>query len=181
MKSEILPPEYQENLVQENLTVMAELRDSKVTGEKSLHALRPFNPGETLFRFQAKGYLSEPNRYTVQMGENKHILLDPEHLQYINHSCRPNIYFDLPNMAIICLRSISIDDEITFFYPSTEWSMSQAFYCQCGSPTCLGYIRGAQYVPPMVLGKYQLSEFIQQKYLHINPSCPPFGAWQHQR
>jgi hypothetical protein len=35
-------------------------------------------------------------------------------------------------------------DELTFFYPSTEWSMAQPFNCLCGKPTCRGRISGAR-------------------------------------
>jgi hypothetical protein len=151
-----------------NASAFAEMRESASTGEKSLHAVMRFNPGDKLIRFQAKEYLAGPNRFSVQIAEHKHIVLDPEYLQYINHSCTPNVFFDLPNMSIICLSPISIDDEITFFYPSTEWSMSQDFYCKCGSPSCLGYIRGALHVSSEVLKNYRLSEFIQQMHLNNN-------------
>jgi len=28
-------------------------------------------------------------------------------------------------------------DDITFFYPSTEWDMAQGFDCNCGAKVCL--------------------------------------------
>jgi len=160
----------QEDLLQENYQAynFAELRDSAVTDGKSLYALRSFNPGDTMIRFQAKGYLSEPNRFTVQQAENRHIILDPEYLQYLNHSCRPNIFFDLPNMAIICLSPIFRNEEIAFFYPSTEWSLSHDFSCRCGSPSCLGHIRGARYLSSDILTRYRLSDFILHKHLQLN-------------
>lgn len=34
--------------------------------------------------------------------------------------------------------------ELTFFYPSTEWNMAQGFDCFCGSRNCCGYISGAK-------------------------------------
>jgi hypothetical protein len=144
------------------------IRKSARTTEKALYALQPFNPGDTLIRFKAQEYLTAPNRFSVQLAENKHIILDPDCLQYINHSCRPNVFFDLPKMGIVCLNPITIDEEITFFYPSTEWSLSQGFECMCGSPTCLGHIRGARYVSPQVLKQYKLSEFIERKHLTYN-------------
>ena len=35
-------------------------------------------------------------------------------------------------------------DELTFFYPSTEWDMAQGFDCFCGAKTCRGFISGAK-------------------------------------
>lgn len=35
-------------------------------------------------------------------------------------------------------------DELTFFYPSTEWSMAQPFTCLCGHQSCRGTISGAK-------------------------------------
>lgn len=36
------------------------------------------------------------------------------------------------------------NDELTFFYPSTEWEMAQGFTCFCGTDSCKGYISGAK-------------------------------------
>ena len=122
--------------------------------------------------FGAKQCLAGPNRYTVQMHEKKHIMLDPEYLQYINHSCRPNVFFDFRDMTLICINPIAVGDEMTFFYPSTEWAMSHGFQCQCGSHGCLGHIHGASYLSPDVLERYRLSEFIQQMYRKNNTYEP---------
>ena len=40
-------------------------------------------------------------------------------------------------------KGIKAGDELTFFYPSSEWSMAQAFDCFCGSANCRGRIDGA--------------------------------------
>jgi len=41
-------------------------------------------------------------------------------------------------------RGLQVGDELTFFYPSTEWDMAQPFDCLCGAPTCRGRISGAK-------------------------------------
>lgn len=33
--------------------------------------------------------------------------------------------------------------ELTFFYPSTEWSMAQGFDCFCNAANCRGFVSGA--------------------------------------
>jgi hypothetical protein len=54
-------------------------------------------------------------------------------------------------------------DEFSFFYPSAEWNMDQAFQCLCGSPRCIGMIKGAKYLSPELVRQYQFTDFIQQK------------------
>lgn len=36
------------------------------------------------------------------------------------------------------------NEEMQFFYPSTEWDMAQPFECICAAPTCRGTISGAR-------------------------------------
>lgn len=52
-------------------------------------------------------------------------------------------------------------DELTFFYPSTEWDMAQPFDCLCGSGVCKGRISGARDMDGGVLSKYWLGEHIR--------------------
>lgn len=40
-------------------------------------------------------------------------------------------------------KGLSIGDELTFFYPSSEWAMAQPFDCFCSSSNCRGRIDGA--------------------------------------
>lgn len=40
-------------------------------------------------------------------------------------------------------KGLEIGDELTFFYPSSEWAMAQPFDCFCGSSNCRGRIDGA--------------------------------------
>ena len=130
---------------------------------KSLHAAIELQLGEVICKFGNKEILDRPNYLTVQIGDSQHIMLDPEYLHYINHSCSPNVFFDTENMVLIALRNIEIGEEFTFFYPSTEWSMDRGFDCICQSENCLEYIQGAAHLPLNVLTKYELSDYIKQK------------------
>ncbi len=141
----------------------AEIRECPTTGSKSLHATAEFMPAQVIHNFGPKEVLDRPNYLTVQISDHQHIMLDPEFLQYINHSCDPNVCFDTKNMVVRALRKIEIGEEFTFFYPSTEWSMDRGFDCMCGSENCLEYIQGAAHLPLEVLKNYQLSEYIEQK------------------
>lgn len=135
-------------------------------GQQQLNATRSFKAGEVMSPFFAGFVSSIPNYLTVQISENKHITLDPEFLQYINHSCEPNAFFDTAAMQLVCLKDIAENEEITFFYPSTEWEMDQPFVCQCGKPNCLQLIQGASFLSAETLSQYRLTTFIEQKLLN---------------
>lgn len=141
----------------------AQIGECPTTGSKSLQATTEFGPGQVISDFGPKEVLDRPNYLTVQVGDGQHILLDPEFLQYINHSCAPNVFFDTKKMVVTALRKIEIGEELTFFYPSTEWSMDRGFDCLCQSEDCLGSIQGAAHLPLEVLSKYQFSKYIWQK------------------
>ena len=142
---------------------IAEVRLRFSNNQKTLYALRPFRAGELFAEFSAKETLREPNYLTFQIGHEKHIMIDPEFLQCMNHGCNPNTFFDTSTMRVITLKPIRRGEELTFFYPSTEWDMAQPFQCFCGSQNCLGEIKGAAYLAKNVLNQYKLTRFIQQQ------------------
>lgn len=144
----------------------AEVIKNVHTGQHSLHALVPFKKGALICQFAAGEVFTTPNYLTVQRAENEHITLVPEFLQYTNHSCSPNIFFDTDNMEIVAIKDIAANDELSFFYPSTELEMAQPFICFCGSRDCLQNIRGARHLPADVLNKYRLTGFIRQQLQH---------------
>ncbi|CAK7209520.1 hypothetical protein SCUCBS95973_000468 [Sporothrix curviconia] len=81
---------------------------------------------------------------TVQVGRNQHINLNSD-LLYINHSCEPSLLFDTSSRNVwVGPKGLRVGDELTFFYPSTEWDMAQPFTCFCGTPSCRGRIAGAR-------------------------------------
>ena len=141
----------------------AVVRQNIVNNQKAFFAQRPYQPGEVIADFSAGRILAEPTYLTVQVDTDKHIMLQPEHLQYINHSCDPNVFFDTHSMEIVALKDIAEGDEMTFFYPSTEWDMAHPFECLCGSDKCLKFISGAAHMPAIKMNGYRLTRFIQQQ------------------
>lgn len=141
----------------------AALYQNKTTREKSLHATIAFKKDNVFATFEASETLTSPNKYTVQVGEYSHIILSPEVLQYINHSCNPNVFFNTTTFELSALRDIPKGDELTFFYPSTEWNMESPFNCFCGEPNCLHKIQGAIYLSPDQINQYRFTDFILQK------------------
>lgn len=135
--------------------------------QNGLIATSSFKKGNIIIDFGSSKIVDTPNYLTVQIAEHKHIHLQPDYLQYINHSCEPNVLFNTSTMQLECLTNIVIGDEITFFYPATEWVISQKFICHCGKPACIGLIQGAANVSSEILTRYKLTDFIramQQKH-----------------
>lgn len=136
------------------------------TNQKSLHAAVSFTPGNMICNFGAGITQTYATYLTVQTGASRHITLLPEFLQYINHSCVPNVFFDTSSMHLVCLQPLQPGDEFTFFYPSTEWEMAQPFVCNCGNSVCLQLINGASHLSVETLSKYKLTDFIRQQVKH---------------
>ncbi len=143
--------------------VIAEVRQKNSNQQNALFVLRPYRAGDDIAEFSAGTISAEPTYLTVQIGIGKHITLQPEFLQYINHSCDPNVFFDTTTMKLVALKDLQPEEELTFFYPSTEWKMTQPFGCYCGSHQCLGNIKGAAYLTKEAIERYRLTDFIQQQ------------------
>ncbi len=141
----------------------AEVMQNRLTGEHSLHSVHFFDAGDLICEFNAEKTLATPTYLTVQTGVDKHITLSPDFLQYVNHSCDPNVFFDTASMHFIALKKIEPGDEFTFFYPSTEWQMAQPFHCYCGTAACLQTIQGADFLTAEQASRYRLTGFIQEQ------------------
>jgi hypothetical protein len=144
-------------------TTIGDVCEDVETGQKSFFSNRSFRAGEKISSFAAGKILDTPTYLTVQLGDTQHILLDPVYLQYINHSCDPNCFFDSTHLEIIALRDIASQEELFFFYPSTEWDMSQPFVCNCKTPACLHIIQGAKHLSNEQAATFRLNKYILNK------------------
>ncbi|KAK4683818.1 hypothetical protein P7C73_g6401, partial [Tremellales sp. Uapishka_1] len=90
---------------------------------------------------------------SVQYGASSrdHLELNSD-LLFMNHSCAPSVYMNVSSRHPADWQVVTGDDglkegqDITFFYPSTEWDMAQGFDCSCGAEECLQRIQGAKYI-----------------------------------
>lgn len=100
---------------------------------------------------------------SVQASRDLHIELNCD-LVYINHSCRPSLVFDMQRweVRVSSERDLKEGDELTFFYPSTEWHMAQPFDCGCKEQGCKGEITGAKDMNESVLAEYWLNAHIEE-------------------
>ncbi|ANB15972.1 hypothetical protein AWJ20_3621 [Sugiyamaella lignohabitans] len=122
---------------------------------------RAFAPNEVVTKIT--GYTKAQNvaYSTVQVSATEHIELNSD-LLYCNHSCDPNVVFDVSKYEVRAIKHIAVGDAITFFYPSSEWEMAQSFNCTCGSSSCLGLISGAKDLDAKTVQKYWFNQHIRQ-------------------
>ena len=120
-------------------------------------------PGSVLIKIEGTLVASERAYTSVQVSEDADIELNSE-LVYCNHSCDPSVVFDMgkSEVRIVEKRPLRKGDDITFFYPSTEWDMEQPFRCQCGKSSCVGTIKGAKYLSDVTLEMYWLNAHIER-------------------
>lgn len=144
--------------------MLASLYLDPQTGMRSLRATAPLKPGHELCTFSSTEVLNHPTRFTLQLDETRHILLSPEPLWYINHSCAPNLFFDTESMELLVISPVGPGEELRFFYPSTEWQMAEPFDCDCGAPWCHGHISGAIDLSDEVLSYYRLTPYVMRKW-----------------
>ncbi|KAF5856989.1 hypothetical protein ETB97_006445 [Aspergillus alliaceus] len=88
-----------------------------------------FLPAGALFTKIATATFVDHDTYTtVATSKNSRIELNSD-LVYCNHSCNPSLVFDMTRFEVRVSedRPLSVGDELTFFYPSTEWKMVQPF------------------------------------------------------
>ncbi|KAK4049527.1 hypothetical protein OIV83_004024 [Microbotryomycetes sp. JL201] len=109
-----------------------------------------------------------PNFKVEDESQPRHIELMSD-LLYVNHSCDPNVAFDVRgspgDWKVAALKDLDVGDVLTFAYFSSEWHMDQPFVCQCGSEKCLGTIRGAEHIEQDVLSKSVETYFVNDHIL----------------
>lgn len=78
----------------------------------------------------------------------------------MNHSRDPSAVLNTETLECRARRPMAAGDELTFFYPSTQWSMEEPFECRCAAATCLGIARGAKHLPAEVRERYEFNAHI---------------------
>ena len=88
-------------------------------------------------------------------------------LAALNHSCDPNVVLDTERMLMIARRDIEKGEELSFFYPSTEWEMQAPFICLCGSTNCIHVVAGARFLPLSTLENHYLNKHIREMMIEL--------------
>ena len=143
------------------------MKSNRATGPWSVNRDKLVRVGRTpvgkgLFakkRFQASNIIGEiegeliddPNygsNYCLDIEDGR--MLEPQPpFRYVNHSCEPNCYFDIFDVALdgtspltrrvflIASREIKPGEELTIDY---NWPSDAAIPCRCRAPSCRGWI-----------------------------------------
>lgn len=124
-------------------------------GHRRLVALQGIARGRRLFRITGRE-IAKPTRFSVQVGATLHLdqdcardeleLVQRYFWRYLDHACEPTTR--ILDREVIAVRRIAAGEGVTFHYCTTEYDMATPFDCHCGSPRCLGLIRGARHLTP---------------------------------
>ncbi len=132
---------------------------------KSLTTKRTYKKGEIICPIPTESLYNKPNRFTVQVGRERHV--EVKELSSMNHSCNPNTFLDTTRMLVFAARDVAAGEELTFFYPSTEWEMSSPFICLCGATNCIHVVAGARFLPLSTLENHFLNRHIRELMVEL--------------
>jgi hypothetical protein len=132
---------------------------------KTLVTKQTYKKGEVVCAIPSENVMDKPNRYTVQIGRDKHTHVGK--LAALNHSCDPNVILDTDRMVMIARRDIEKGEELFFFYPSTEWEMQAPFICLCGASNCIHVVAGARFLPLSTLESHYLNAHIREMMIEL--------------
>ena len=131
----------------------------------------PFAAGQRIACLTGCRVTRQPTYVSIQVGPETHVE-DLGIFSYLNHSCAPNTVVDTETLAVRAARDIAAGEELTFFYPSTEWDMVHPFECLCGAPECLGTISGAKRLSPETLVRYAVNRHIRDLAARAGHDAP---------
>ena len=140
---------------------MVRLTKGMHTHGYSLIAGKAFVKGELVYQFSAQLVHPTPTYQSIQIGVNKHTL-DIGLMSCMNHSCDPSTIIHTKYLTVVAARCIAAGEELTFFYPSTEWDMARPFACRCQAPRCLRFVTGAKHLTFEALKRYFINPHIRK-------------------
>jgi hypothetical protein len=132
---------------------------------RSLITKQAFRKGELICEIPTEKVVDKANRYTVQIGHDRHTEVGK--LSALNHSCDPNVLLDTENLQMVARRDIEPGEELSFFYPSTEWEMDAPFICLCGSSNCIHVVAGARFLSLSTLENHYLNRHIREMMIEL--------------
>ncbi len=125
--------------------------------------------GEVIIPFSALEIQAQRTWRTIQIDFNRHVRND--FLNFVDHSCDPNSRIEIKPCALIAIRDIVEKESVTIFYPGSEVELAESFDCNCGSPHCLGEIRGGFYLTheqmKSALSRGYCTSFMQDQFRRL--------------
>ncbi|MEH2390259.1 MAG: SET domain-containing protein-lysine N-methyltransferase [Nostoc sp.] len=138
--------------------IMITLAHSQTYG-KHLVAEQRIKKGTVFHQIKNYRVLPYPTSQSLQINADKHICWE-KYVLFLNNSCDPNTIVNVESLELCAIRDIEEGEQITMFYPSTEWELHRPFDCLCNSKQCLGVIRGAKYLSESLLSQYFINRHI---------------------
>ena len=132
---------------------------------RSLTTRKAYRRGDVICPIPTENLFDKPNQFTVQTGIHEHV--EVKELASMNHSCDPSTILETKRMLVIATRNLAPGDELTFFYPSTEWEMSSPFICLCGAANCIHVVAGARFLPLSTLEGHYLNQHIRHLMIDL--------------
>ncbi len=132
---------------------------------RSLITRQAYAKGEMICEIPTEKLFDKANRYTVQISQTRHTEVGK--LSALNHSCDPNVILDTENLQMIACHDIAEGEELSFFYPSTEWEMDAPFICLCGASNCIHVVAGARFLPLSTLENHYLNKHIREMMIEL--------------
>ncbi len=132
---------------------------------RSLITKQTYKKGEIICHIPTEKVFDKANRYTVQIGRDRHTEVGK--LSALNHSCDPTVILDTENLQMVARRAIEKDEELSFFYPSTEWEMDAPFICLCGASSCIHVVAGARFLSLSTLENHYLNKHIREMMIEL--------------
>lgn len=124
---------------------------------KGVFAKKEFKIGEKILQFRGRiysrrDYLSKVNPekcHYMQIGTDVFLGPTTSPDNFVNHCCEPNagIKIHKGKAFLVAIKTIAIEQEITFDYSTSmaedHWEMD----CACGVPSCRSRVRDFKYLP----------------------------------
>jgi len=132
---------------------------------RSLVTKRAYKKGDVICDIPTEKLINKPNRYTVQIDRDRHTEVGK--LAALNHSCDPNVILDTSNLIAYACKGIEKGEELSFFYPATEWELDAPFICLCGASNCIHVVAGARFLPLSTLEHHFLNRHIRELMIEL--------------
>lgn len=102
---------------------------------RGVFATKKISKNTIIFKMHGE-FVKSPTQTSVQIDEDLHI--EDALAGMLNHSCNPTARVDRQLQALISLRDINVNEEITFDYSANEEHLAVPFICRCCGKTITG-------------------------------------------
>jgi hypothetical protein len=119
------------------------------TNSISLHSTRKIQKNELIYDLSSLRLVHKNNQYVITKNKNDYYDTEECFIQYMNHSCKPNVVVsnrENGDFAFISYRDMSENEELTYNYTTTEYISAAPFMCSCQNDNCIGAYTGFKYL-----------------------------------